>query len=109
MYKLKSPFSEEFNELWETWKKYLWEAFHWRYVSPINEQAGLDELVDLCEGDEDHARRIVNRSISRQWKGLYKVHNPKKDKKDGEGKKAARKPTVDDLKAVYIKRNGTEG
>lgn len=111
MYKLNSPFSEAFNETWEIWKKFLLESWHFRYVSPINEQAALNELVDLCEGDEEHAKRIVTRSISRNWKGLYKVHNPAKDKKDGEAgkKKTTGRTTSDDLKAVFVKRTGTEG
>lgn len=112
MYKLTSPFSEAFNEIWEIWKKYLLECWNWRYMNPISEQAALNELVDLCEGDEEHAKRIVNRSMSRNWKGLYKVHNPAKDKKDGEQtskKKAAGGTTLNDLKVAYSRRNGTEG
>lgn len=116
MYKLTSPFTEAFNEIWEMWKVWRWETHHFRYANPISEQAALNELVDLSEGDEDHAKRIVNRSISRNWKGFYKLHNPKKDNKevaDGKsttekGTKSA-KPTIDDLKVAYSRRNGTEG
>jgi len=110
MHKLTSPFTEAFDQTWEMWKTWRWETHHFKYANPISEQAALNELVDMAEGDEDHAKRIVNRSISRNWKGFYKVHNPKKDK-DGEStsKKTAGKPANDDLKAVYIKRNGTEG
>lgn len=109
MYKLTSPFSEAFNEIWEMWKIYQWENFHWRYVTPINEQAALNELVDLSGGDEEHAKRIVNRSMSRNWKGFYKVHNPKKDGEKPSKKKAAGGTTIDDLKVAYTRRTGTEG
>lgn len=111
MYKLTSPFSEAFNEIWEMWKKFRWEAHHFAYQNPISEQAALNELVDLSEHDEEHAKRIVNRSMSRNWKGFYKVHNPAKDSKDGEStkKKATGRTTIDDLKVAYSRRNGTEG
>lgn len=111
MYKLNSPFSETFIETWEMWKKWRWETHHFRYANPISEQAALNELVDVSEGDEDHAKRIVNRSISRNWKGFYKVHNPKKDQ-DGEStgkKKRGETTTPDELYAAFVKRTGTEG
>lgn len=109
-YKLTSPFSEAFDEIWELWKQWRWEEHHFAYKNPISEQAALNELVDVSEGDEEHAKRIVNRSISRGWKGFYKLHNPKKDK-DGEStkKKAAGGATIDDLKVAYTRRTGTEG
>lgn len=111
MYKLTSPFSDAFEQTWDMWKTWRWETHKFRYANPISEQAALNELVDVSEGDEEHAKRIVNRSISRGWKGFYKVHNPAKDKKDGEPtkKKATGGTSIDELKAVYIKRNGTEG
>lgn len=114
MYKLTSPFSEAFDKTWELWKEWRLEAHKFKYATVMSEQAALNELVDLAEGDEEHAARIVNRSISRNWKGFYKVHNPKKDLKDGEStstgeSKRAKKPTIDDLKVAYSKRTGTEG
>lgn len=107
---LKSPFSEAFEPIWIMWKAFRWEAHKFTYKNPISEQAALNELVDLSEGDEEHAIRIVNRSISRNWKGFYKVHNPKKDK-DGEStrKKPAEKTTTDELYAAFVRRTGTEG
>jgi hypothetical protein len=111
MYKLTSPFTEAFNETWEMWKTWRAETHKFVYANPISEQAALNELVDVSEGDEDHAKRIVNRSISRNWKGFYKIHNPKKDVKNGESttKKTAGGASFDDLKVAYNSRNGTEG
>lgn len=112
MYKLTSPFTEGFDPTWEMWKEWRWETHHFKYANPISEQAALNELVDLSEGDEDHAKRIVNRSISRNWRGFYKIHNPKKDK---DVKPAAEKTgksgntSVNDLKAAFVRRTGTEG
>lgn len=109
-YKLTSPFSEAFNQIWELWKQWRWEEHHFAYKNPISEQAALNSLVDLSEGDEEHAKRIVNTSIARGWRGFYKQHNPAKDEKDGKTKKkTAGRTTGDDLKAVYIRPTGTEG
>jgi|SRR5580693_7025645 hypothetical protein len=110
MYKLTSPFSEGFTATWEMWKTYKWEVHHFRYNNPITEQAALNELVDLAEGDEEHAKRIVNRSMSQNWKGFWKTHNPAKDKKDGAAsKKTTGGTTINDLKIAHSRRNGTEG
>jgi hypothetical protein len=110
MYIKMDPFSEAFQETWDLWIKYLWEVMRYRY-NHMSEQAALNELVDVSEGDEIHAKRIVNRSISRNWRGFYKFHNPAKDEKDGKPakKKTTGGVTTDELRAVYIKRNGTEG
>lgn len=112
MYKLTSPFTEAFNDIWEMWKIWRLETHHFKYANPISEQAALNELVDLSEGDEDHARRIINRSVSRNWKGFYKIHNPKKDNPDGKSttKAGTGKATViDDLKVAHLKRYGNGG
>ena len=105
-----NPFTEAFQEKWDIWLMYKKEVHGFQYKSPISEQAALNQLVDLCEGDEEHAARILNQSMANNWKGLFKVHNPKKDK-NGEStkKKAAGRTTVDDLKVAYSQRNGTQG
>lgn len=116
MYNLTSPFTEAFNEIWEMWKTWRWETHHFRYANPISEQAALNELVDLAEGDEDHAKRIVNRSISRNWKGFYKIHNPKKDNKNGESTEkdskftgGAKTISIDKAKSIHAQRYGNGG
>jgi hypothetical protein len=110
MYIKMDPFSEAFQETWDLWTTYLWEVMHFRY-NHLSEQAALNELVDVSEGDEVHAKRLVNRSISRNWRGFYKFHNPAKDEQNGKPakKKATGRATPDDLYAAYIKPTGTEG
>jgi hypothetical protein len=110
MYKLTSPFTEGFNETWNIWKAWRWETHKFKYANPISEQAALNELVDLSEGDEDHAKRIVNRSMSRNWKGFYKLHNPKKDGTAKSTKESGTGGTkFDGLKAVHTQRYGNGG
>jgi hypothetical protein len=105
-----NPFSREFEKTWEMWKSYKKEAHRFKYATFASEQAAIWQLLELSEGDEEHAKRIVNQSMANNWKGLFKVHNPKKDKKDGEPKKKATgRATPDDLYAAYIKPTGTEG
>lgn len=105
-----NPFSDDFAPKWDIWKMYKNEAHRFKYATPMSEQAALNMLVDLCEGDEEHAVRIMNQSMANNWKGFFKLHNPKKDK-NGESTKKKTAGGVSDaeLKAVYIKRNGTEG
>lgn len=106
-----NPFSDAFEEKWKIWLEYKKAVFKFEYKHPFTQQAALNELVEFSEGDEAHAWRIMNRSMANNWKGFYKTHNPKKDEKNAEStkKKAAGGVSHDDLKAVYIKRNGTEG
>lgn len=105
-----NPFSDAFSEKWAFWLKYKKEIHRFEYKHPMTEQAAINELVDLSEGDEEHAWRIINRSMANNWKGLFKVHNPKKDK-NGEAskKKATGGTTINDLKIAHSRRNGTEG
>lgn len=68
---LKNPFSENFEKTWELWKEYKKEAFGFEYKSVITEQMGLKHLVDLSDGEEEKAVKIVEQSIRRQWQGFF--------------------------------------
>ncbi len=82
-----NPFSESFVEKWELWKMYKKETFDFSYKGVISEQMALKHLVELSEGDEEVAEKIMNQSIRRQWQGFFplketthgtKQSNPKK-------------------------------
>ena len=67
-----NPFSEKFaDEIWSMWKMHRWETDKFKYKGVISEQVALKHLVDLSEGDEDKAKKIVFQSIERQWSGFY--------------------------------------
>jgi flagellar hook-associated protein FlgK len=107
-----NPFSEAFEEKWKMWLYYKKECHKFEYKSAISEQAALNQLVDLSEGDEEHAARILNQSMANNWKGLFKVHNPKKDKNVKSTTEKTTKsgnPSTNELKVAFAKRNGTEG
>lgn len=103
-----NPFSEDFVKHWDLWKMYKKQDHRFEYKSPISEQAGLNELVDLSDGNEQEAIRIINRSMAQNWKGLFRIHKPK-TKEDGKStkKKTTGGATPDDLYAAYIKPTGT--
>lgn len=106
-----NPFSDDFAQKWGFWLQYKKEVHRFEYKHPMSEQAALNELVTLSEGDEEYAWHLINTAIARNWKGLWRVPNPKKNK-DGEQtskKKAAGGTTIDELKVAYSRRNGTEG
>lgn len=103
-----NPFSENFQPQWDFWKRYKKEDHNFTYKSAMSEQAALNELVYLSDGNEEEAIRIINRSMAQGWKGLFRIHKPKEDGKPSK-KKATGRATPDDLYAAYIKPTGTEG
>lgn len=68
-----NPFSEAFLEKWELWKEYKYQTFRFKYATPMSEQAAANELVELSDGDEDIAKKIINQSMSNQWRGLFRL------------------------------------
>jgi len=104
-----NPFSENFTQHWDFWKRYKKEDHNFTYRSSMSEQAALNELVGLSDGDEQEAIRIINRSMAHGWKGLFRIHKPKEDGKQAPKKKTTGRATPDDLYAAYIKPTGTEG
>lgn len=62
-------------EAWATWTEFKRDQFKFKYKSPKSEQAGINELVELCFGNYDHAALIVNQSIAKGWKGLFELKN----------------------------------
>src|ERR1700742_4666597 len=66
-----NPFSEAFLPEWEIWKLYKEEAFGFKYKGVISEQMALKHLVDLSEGDEEKAIKIIQQSCRRQWQEFF--------------------------------------
>lgn len=68
------PFdSEDFARHWEWWRQYKHEQFGFRYKSPVSEQAAINDLVQIAEGDEQAAIDIIKQSIAKGWKGFFPV------------------------------------
>lgn len=58
---------------WKHWKEYKQTEHRFNYKSEISEQAALKELAELSEGFEENAIKIINHSISKGWKGFFKL------------------------------------
>lgn len=71
-----NPFSEGFLETWQLWKDFRKEEHDFRYKGVISEQMAINRLVEVAEGDEDKAVRIVKQSISRGWMDFYQLKQP---------------------------------
>lgn len=66
-----NPFSDNFLTTWNIWKLYKEETFKFKYRGVISEQMALKHLVDLSDGLEEKAVKIVEQSIRRQWQGFF--------------------------------------
>jgi hypothetical protein len=105
------PFSEPFAEMWEIWKDYKWASHKFKYKSVFSEQAALEQLVTLSEGDEEKAIKIIKQSMRREWQGLFPLHetttgNGKSKKSNSEdGQPSLR----DQSAAEFARRNAERG
>lgn len=75
--KIVNPFSESFIGIWELWKNFRKEEHNFSYKGVISEQMALKRLVEISEGNENKAIRIVEQSISRGWMDFYQLKQPK--------------------------------
>lgn len=70
------PFdSDRFKSFWKIWKDYKKQNHKFSYKGILSEQASLKELSELSEGNEEIALKIIEQSISKGWKGLFKLNN----------------------------------
>lgn len=79
-----NPFSPKFMETWDLWKGFKQEEWGFEYKGVISEQMAVKHLVDLSEGDEEKAIKIICQSIRRKWQGFWPLkettHGTKKEK-----------------------------
>lgn len=71
---LVMPFdSPEFAEHWQWWRKYKQEQFGFKYKSVVTEQAALNDLTRIADGDEVTAIAVIKKSIANGWKGFFAI------------------------------------
>lgn len=71
---VRLPFpSVEFAEAWKKWKEYRQKTHRFKYKTASSEKAALTELSNKAEGEEDLALLIIQKAISREWKGFFKL------------------------------------
>jgi len=105
-----NPFSDNFLEIWALYKAYRVEVHNFKFKGVISEQMQLKKLVELTDGDEELAIRIVEQTISSgKWMGFYPLHQPKY-KENGKSKQPSTKepePSLRDQAAnEFMRRNG---
>jgi hypothetical protein len=69
---LRNPFSENFIPHWDEWKVYKKEQHRFSY-KPIGEQAAIDRLFELSNGNEETAWLIIKEARANGWKGLFEL------------------------------------
>lgn len=112
---LVNPFSDVFWPSWNLWKDFRWEEHKFKYKGVISEQMALKRLVEVSEGEEEKAVRIIEQSISRGWMDFYKLKQPSNNGKSA-AKKSTPKPAaktaadrVSDVQAELARRNEKRG
>ncbi len=110
--KIQNPFSDKFIDTWDLWKQFRKLEHNFQYKSIISEQMALKRLVEVSEGNEQKAVRIVEQSISRGWMDFYQLKQPSNNGKSGKKsssttKQAASGSTLRErVQAEFNKRNG---
>ncbi len=94
----ENPFSETFLPHWQLWKDFRWEEHKFQYKGVISEQMAINRLVEVSEGDEEKAVRIVNQSISRGWMDFYQLKQPSSN-----GKSSSKKSESGNGKVVPLR------
>lgn len=100
-----NPFSEDFMPVWEYWKKYKKEQFRFSY-KPIGEQAAIDDLFELSDGNEALAKQIIKQSIVKGWQGLFAI-KPININQNGQQQQNSNAATRQSLNDLYNQRFGT--
>lgn len=84
---LQSPFqSREFTNTWNLWKQYCKSQHNKDYRSIIKEQAAIEDLWKVSDGDESYAVRIMKKSMSSGWVRFFKIQEEEERNQNGNGK-----------------------
>lgn len=94
------PFdSDEFKNYWFMWKEYKKKQFKFTFATPQSEQAALKDLVNLSNGQEDIALKIIEQSMAKGWKGFFTLKN----ETNAAGISYNRKPTYAEQQAEALR------
>lgn len=114
---IEYPFSANFLKVWGLWKDYMWQSHKFKYRSIISEQMALQHIVELSDGFEDKAIKIINQSIRLEYKGFFPLRqttssNGTRKKSDSTKHETGSSSTLrDKVQAAANKRygNGEQG
>jgi hypothetical protein len=101
------PWGDAFKEKWDLWKEFKKEQFYFSY-KPIGEQGALKDLVEMSEGIEEVAFKIIDNAIAKGWRGLFPI---KIDQNGATGGQSTNKQaaTIDGFRESLSRRYGAAG
>lgn len=97
-----NPFSEKFLQKWHLWKSYKKSQHRFIYSGPESEQAAINQLVKISEGDEVAAEAIIDQSMGNGWQGLFPLKNA--DNGSAKSKSANGKVGLHDVGKAFANR-----
>ena len=65
--------SDDCEDVWNGWMEYKKVEHGNKFKSSKTEQTAINNLVDLAGGDLETAKKVINQSISNNYKGLFKL------------------------------------
>ena len=65
--------SDDWEDVWNGWMEYKKVEHGNKFKSSKTEQTAINNLVDLAGGDLETAKKVINQSISNNYKGLFKL------------------------------------
>lgn len=68
---------ESFFDVWDKWVDFKRTQFKFSYKTPDSERTAAQELVAMAKGNPEYALKIVNKSITNGWKGLFGLEDKK--------------------------------
>lgn len=106
-----NPFSEDFLLYWQAWKDFKKEEFNFEYKGITSEQMAVIHLVQLSDGEEEKAVKILCQSVRRKWQGFWPLKETTHGTKQPVTKKqpSGTDSLEDDAANVLNKRNEQRG
>jgi hypothetical protein len=69
--------SDDWENIWKGWMEYKKVEHGNKFKSAKTEQTAINNLVELSSGDLETAKKVINQSISNNYKGLFKLKETK--------------------------------
>lgn len=106
---IRYPFGEKFLEKWNMWKDFKKSQFDFVYKTEISEQAALDDLIKISGNNEDAAAEIIMQSVSKGWKGFFKIKNDTNGANRQNHSNNGHKPGTSEARTTALKEWGLGG
>jgi len=69
--------SPDWEDAWKGWMEYKKVEHGNKFKSSKTEQTAINNLVEISGGDLETAKKVINQSISNNYKGLFKLKETK--------------------------------